>query len=164
MYDVNGLPSTVMSTRRCASCGVTFTSAALETLPTASTAANTTPTPFLISGAASLLLYPEALLLQVALADLPRFLRRARLVGDRVQLHDRPPLETHPLQRREHAGQVHPAPAQLHEAIGARGIGPGSRGHGLNVLEVEEQEAVVVAIDGLHRVASTLRVMGDVQL
>src|SRR6266702_3307430 len=156
MYDVNGLPSTVTSTRRCASSGVTFTSAALEAPPMASTAIKTTPTLFLISGTTSV--DHEPVFLEIALADLSRLLRGARLVGHRVQLHHRPSLEARPLQRCEHAGQIDAAPAQLDPAIGARGIGPRRGRDRLHVLEMEEEQPVMITIDGLHRIAAALRV------
>src|SRR5215813_2006994 len=119
MYAVNGLPSTVTSTRRFVSSGTTLTSAAPATPAPINTRTATPAVEFFISGppgtsrerggihsrgasggsggraasAPQLNSDRKPQLLQIRLADLARLLRRAPLVGHRVQLHDRPALE-----------------------------------------------------------------------
>src|SRR5207237_2751711 len=92
--------------------------------------------------------------MQELLVDGGRCLRRPRIVGDGVELDDRPAAELHVVKRREASLDVHLAASELHESVPAgptRATGPV-----LYVLDVKEQQSIGVGPDRVHRIAAAL--------
>src|SRR5437899_10922564 len=81
--------------------------------------------------------------LDISPVDRGGFLRRARVVGNGVQLDDRPTAIRDLGQRREHTLDVDAAAPQLDEPI----IAARRRGPGLHILYLQEPQAIRVLPD-----------------
>src|SRR5438045_6988164 len=95
--------------------------------------------------------------LQVFLADGSGLFGRAGLVRYNIEFDDGPPAEIHFVQCSKDRGKVHASPAQLHEAKGA--LASFAVRYGFYILDVQEKQAVLIFLDSLGGIATTLEVM-----
>ncbi len=103
------------------------------------------------------------LLLEIGLTDDGGLLRCPRLIRNPIKLNDGPAMELHLVQRSEDRRKIDLATAELHELERIFCFGRIGR-NVVDVLQVEEEKAIVILFDRLCRVPSASNEMSSIEL
>src|SRR5436190_10042342 len=106
-----------------------------------------------------------AMLFQIMFRDERRLLRRARVVGDGVELDDEPAAEFHILQRVEDPGQIDLSASEFDESIRLACLArPARLARVFHVFQMQKEQPLGVSTNRANRIAAALVVVRNIEL